>query len=303
MAFTNFPQGVASFGVPIFGSGNMIVGGNVVYVDSTSGTKGNYAGEFDSPFATIAQALASNAVRANKDDVIIVKPGHTEAITAAGGITISKAGVRIIGMGTVGTRPVITFTTSVNATFLISANGCVVHNIQFSLVGIDALVTGISITGAGTEISHCEFTMANATNQAVGAITLGSVNLTNIHDCTFFAPNAGANAAIVSALAPTRTIIQRCTFYGDFAIAAINGTGTLWANVLITHCIYYGTNASEPIIELLTGSTGMIAYNLSGAATFAAGGSIVADAAFKFENYITDTAANSGILDPTGVTL
>ena len=74
-------------------------------------------------------------------------------------------------------------------------------------------------------------------------------------------------------------------------------------NVKLHDNVYYGLDASEPIIELYTGCTGLIWRNFTGCATFAAGGSIVADGCFKFENYITDTAANSGILDPVGVTL
>ena len=54
-----------------------------------SGSDGNQ-GTFDAPFSTLDGALAKCV--ANRGDIIMVKPGHAETVSAAAGIVIDIAG-------------------------------------------------------------------------------------------------------------------------------------------------------------------------------------------------------------------
>lgn len=299
---TNFPQGISSFGVPI--AGPLLFGGNCVWVDSGAGRAAGADGEFDNPFPTLLAALASNKVRAAKDDCIIIKAGHSESISAAGTITVSKSGVRIIGLGRGAQRPTFNFTTATTATFLISGASVSVSNCIFTYIAFDAVAKGIEVTAADAEIAFCRFEMSDASEQATVAVYLAAGgNRAYVHDCEFIAVDAGATSAIASNAALSGVRIEDNWFFGDFSTACINNFTAAWIQCRLANNTYYGTNASEPIIEILTGGTGVAYGNRTFCATFSAGGSIVGDAIGKFENYITDTAANSGILDPTGVTL
>ena len=67
-------------------------------------------------FATVAAALADANVVDARGDVILVLPGHTESISSAGALTVSKSGVSIIGLGNGDARPTFTFDTATTAT-------------------------------------------------------------------------------------------------------------------------------------------------------------------------------------------
>lgn len=301
---TKFPFGLSSYGFPLIGSGPFITTGKVFFVHYGTGTDGTGRGDApDRPFKTSDYAV--DQCTANKGDMIFLMPGHAEDITAAGTVTVDKAGVSIIGLGNGRLRPTFSYKTVTTATFLISAANVWVHNVVHSLIGIDALATALNITGDDVTISDNEFVMCDATNKAVAAITVGSAaDRVTILNCLFDAnAAAGATAAIFGAAACDRLTVKGCMFDGDFATAAINNTTAAWTRVNLEGNRYRGTNASEPIIELVASATGLIAHNLTAVATLAAGGSITAAGAMPFQNYATDTAASSGILDPTGVTL
>lgn len=305
MPITNFPYGLSSYGFPLIGSGPVLTTGDVFFVNGSTGVDADGRGTDPStPFKTIDYAIGK--CEANKGDVIFAMPGHTETVASAGAITCDVAGVTIIGIGNGDERPTISLTGATTATIVVSAKNVKWVNFYFDMrSAVDSVATCFDVSAGWFTVQDSRFLMSDGTYQAVAAVkfTNAAADYCKVLNCDFLAPVAGATAAISSAVAIDELEIAGCKFYGDFATAAINNTVAALTNVNLHHNIYYGTNASEPIIELYTGGTGMIYNNFSGAATFAAAGSIVADTVYKFENYITDTAANSGILDPTGVTL
>jgi hypothetical protein len=303
MGLTNFPQGLTSFWVPLLGNLSPSVG-DVFWVDSGAGRAAGADGAFDNPYPSIDAALDDSRVLTNKDVTIMVKAGHAESISAAGTITLSKSGIRIIGLGRGRQRPTISYTTATTANLVLSGSYCHLHNLIFDSHAFDAVASLITVTGSDNWITNCEFIMADAAEQTVLSITLGTgSSRTLIQGNLFQASDAGATAAISIIAAVDAVVIADNHFSGDYATAAINNITAAATNIRILRNSYYGTNASEPIIEMITGATGIAAYNISYGATFAAGGGIVGDAIAKFENYLTDNLANSGILDPTGVTL
>lgn len=304
MSFTNFPYGVSSFGFPMIGSGPVLGTGNVFFVHSGTGIDATGRGESpEAPFATIYYAVTK--CTASKGDIVFVMAGHAESVSAATALAI--AGVTIIGLGNGDNRPTITLTGATAAGYTIGAKNVKISNVRFLMTGITAIVAALA-PGATSQYftaEDCEFVMSTTAIIAVQAIKLTHVDASfcTIRRCRFYSPVAGATAAILSTVAHDRLRVEDCEFDGDFAVAAINQTTAACTKCALLRNTYYGDNASEPIIELFTGSTGVAAYNLSAVSVLAAAGSIVGDALWKFENYTTDTAANSAILDPTGVTL
>src|ERR1700730_8504833 len=106
MAYTNFPNGLTSFGVPVIGPGGSLpVGGNYWFVNSVGGSNGN-PGSFDAPFATLAYALSQGGLAAG--DIVVVAEGHVENVAAAAGILASVAGVQVVGLGSGTKAPTFT---------------------------------------------------------------------------------------------------------------------------------------------------------------------------------------------------
>lgn len=160
-----------------------ITTGNIFYVnsnaaspygaDSTASAVGTFGrGRSPSyPFLTLNYAI-SQCTAAN-GDVVIVMPGHAEALSAAAAIAVSKSGITIIGVGNGRARPTFTWGTSTAATMTVTAANVMFKNCVFDFTGIDALVVGISVDAADVWFDSCEFITNSATAGCVSGITVG----------------------------------------------------------------------------------------------------------------------------------
>ena len=111
---TNFPSGLSSYGIPLPSGANLpTTTGKYFFVHSVTGSNGHSG---DSPDRALATIMGAHALcTAAKGDTIILMPGHTEAVIAAGTITLSKSGVRVVSLGTGTARGTITYTTAAEA--------------------------------------------------------------------------------------------------------------------------------------------------------------------------------------------
>lgn len=178
--------------------------GNVYWVSNDSaampaggrtGSNGN-KGTFDAPFATIDYAIGR--CQANRGDIIMVKPGHVEAVAAAAGIVFDVAGVAVIGLGTGSDRPKISFTTATTADVDITAANVTIVNINFEANFAD-VAAAIDISGvAGVSFVNCYFTE--------GATDLNYVNVVDVatgasdmsfENCKFIMGDASNDSAIL----------------------------------------------------------------------------------------------------------
>ena len=138
--------------------GDMLVGGNVYFVDS-GGQKANDGNlgvhPTNSPLATLAGAF--DKCTADNGDFIVLLPGHAETLTAVEALDV--AGVTVVGIGNGDNMPTFTINAAIPG-FNITADDIKVHNIR--------LVAGSSITAAARlvrivasdiEISKCRFEM------------------------------------------------------------------------------------------------------------------------------------------------
>ena len=265
-ATTNFPNGITSWGAPIFG-GNLPLpssGGSTWFVSSTAGNNGN-DGSFASPWATLAYACANSGVRAG--DTICVLEGHSETVTAAGGITASLASLTIVGNG-VGTQaPTINFTTSTAATFLITGAGLQVSGMRF-VNGIASQVTCVDVQAKSVLL------MANTFVQGASTTGLSFIDLVNnsvantsdglqIIGNTFYAPTAGNyNHAIGLTTVQDNVEVGYNTIYGNFALSCIhNITGKVMTNLKIHDNTATNLTAAKPALNLISACTGWAAAN------------------------------------------
>ena len=305
MGLTHFPNGVSSFGVPVMGGGGRVpfTTGTYFFVDSVTGNNANDGLDPDHPFATIDYAVAQ--CTANKNDVIIVMPNHTEDIASAGGIDLDIAGISVIGLGNGNDRPLITYSTTLSE-MDIDAEGIYIENIYFDLTADDAVPIGVDVNEKYFTMNNCEFLMADGTGQADIGIDVGTSGANcRILNTTFISPDAGAESAINISAATANLEVDNCHFDGDFSNAALYCTsGIALTHAKITHNYIRNDSAAKAGINMGASATsqGVVAYNVIDVADSTGHALQLTNLSGLgwFENYATESSlAESGVLVPT----
>jgi len=136
------------------------LGGSTFYVNSAvDGTDGRSPA---TAFGTLDEAFAK--CTANKGDVIVVMPNHSETVTGAGGITHDVAGVSVIGLySAYNQRPRFLMDAGTTVTYLISAADAYVSGLEFAS-GHSNVATCFDVTAVGAHINDCKF-RNNTTNE------------------------------------------------------------------------------------------------------------------------------------------
>jgi len=272
--------------------------GDVYYVDSVNGAINNSGKTKATAVITIDAAI--NLCTANKGDIIYVMPNHTEAIITAGAIDADVAGISIIGLGSGDNMPRVDYTAAAGS-FVIGANNVTVENINFH-ANVTSVVVGVDID-AGVDfatIRGCRFDVeTTATDEFLITIqTNDDSNFATVENCDIDNGLGGSVHAIKFTADTDGTKVIGNTIQGDYSTANIGGITTLSTKLVIANnlLINGGTGAlgTEPVIELLTGSTGVIQNNnvVCNLATKAA--SIVADTCMLFENYYNEDVSSAG---------
>jgi hypothetical protein len=258
-----FPNGVTIGGVPL----QQTNPGKVFWVNSTTvtvpggvGSSDANPGTYQKPFATVDYAIGR--CTANRGDVIMVMPGHTETISAASGVDLDVAGVAIIGLGTGSLRPTFNFTATAS-TFTIAAANTSVQNCLFT-GGIDAVVSPIVVSAADVTIDNCE--LRDVTGQMTdGILTTAAANrlriLNHIHDG---AAAAGTNAAIAIVGGDGIEITAK-RIDGNFAVGGIDVRTTASTDLFVHDIEYFRTRNAADIffVDTITASTGQVGPNIN----------------------------------------
>lgn len=296
---TNFPNGVASFGVPVLPSAPLTTG-NVYFVHSGTGSDGNTGKSKQKPLATIDKAF--DLVTANKGDVVFVMPGHAETISGAAGVNCDVAGVRVIGLGQGAARPTITMS-AVASTFVLGAASVWVENLLFDVQHDTTIV--IDINAADCTVKDCEIKSRTAATarEFVTAIDIngGAANAcdrTTIMGCLIASPTAGSNNGIELGEVADRVRILNCHIWGDYGDAPIhNPTGKVLTKLLIQGCNLENTQTGDHALELVSACTGMLVFNMYKSdmtqATAADPGSC-----FSYQCFHDDVIDTSAIVSP-----
>lgn len=179
--------------------------GNIWYVNKLIGTNGGApAGQNrENPLATIAQAI----VNAADDDIIICLQGHTETLTAVQAV---NKRVTIIGEGTTGGKPGVSFLMNSGAATIFSAatQGIEFRNLYFpENVQVNASAK-IAVTVDNVRIVGCYFEQGANDNNGTG-VSLATCNQFRVESTTFIStgvirtalPGSAIKAAVAAALA------------------------------------------------------------------------------------------------------
>ena len=298
MGLTNFPHGVSSFGIPVLGSGGQVptTTGTYFYVSSITGITVGAGTSPSSPCKTVQQA--ADKCTASKGDVIIVMPGHTEVLSAAGSITLSKIGVTLVGLGSGANKPTFTYSATA-ATIVVSAASVTIDNIRLNMgTVIDAVVQGIDLSAADVTIKNVDVSMSSASFQATSCIiTDANCGNLKIENCVILAPDAGAAEAISLLGTPNNVQIKNCNINGDFSVAPIhNATGNVLTNLLISDCVLKNDNAGDFALELVSACTGSLVRNFYHSNALAT--AVDPGSCYSFECFACHQVDKNGLLTP-----
>lgn len=250
-ALSNYPGGFAGGvtlrGMPVLNSHS----GKVFWVDSNATTAGR--GTFDSPFTTIDRCFDTGIVRANKGDVVMVKAGHTEAITAAAGLVFDVAGVAVVFLGEGATRARITFGTAVGADLDVDAANVTLVNPLF-VSALDALTGPIDVNAADFTIVNGEYRDAAAMAATDCIVADAGADRMTIDGWRFVDSTTGTQKqSNIQIAAADDVILKNIDIVGDFGTGAIEN-GTAWVNALLDN-VNINNTAAGPVVTILLQAT------------------------------------------------
>lgn len=262
MAFTNFPNGVASFGIPMVGGPSIpSTAGQYIFVSSTTGSDGNNGLSINKPKATLSGA--QTAANSGKGDVIVILPGHTESFTGAAALTLSKNGLYIIGLGMGAQRPTFTWSTSTAAQVIVSGAGITIDNVVFDFTGIDAIVAAVSVTGADFNFRNSTvYTNSGSAGCVLGFLTAATATRFTVENNLFFGPatNSGTTTtAQIKHEVGIDYVIRNNVFLGGKCTQNILNATTILGGIIDNNrfVTYTGTKA----ISMAAASTPFITNN------------------------------------------
>lgn len=211
-------------------------------------------------FPTITAAIADGNVVASRGDVILVLPGYTQTVTTP--LTLSKAGVSIIGIGTGSLRPTITGNGAVDAVDITAAN-VTIENIAFAAPLTDAQTSAINVAAGGdfATIRRCSFIGSVATENIVDIITLvAGANGVTIEDNTFYNLTVAVNSGIHIEGALSDLTIRRNYMVLEVVAGGIIDTGAA-TNLRLEDNVIVVTGTSKSGIVLDSNPTGAALRN------------------------------------------
>jgi hypothetical protein len=312
--YSNFPQGfnggLAVRNLPIapahprkaiyVGNNATVLTGEKIASDTAN------KGGFLDPFSTLDYAVG----QAKSGDIIYVRPGYTQSVTGADAVDVDVAGVTIIGLGRGTTVPKFTYNNSAGE-FVIGAANVRIENLWF-VPSVTGITKAIDIESGShfAEIVGCRFGDAEAAGtdefNATIIVAAASTDVKILNNYINMG-EAGAVAGITITGACDRIEIRNNVIIGDYSTANINSITALQNDVIIKDNILVngvtGGLNTEPTIELLTGSSGVIANNYSAANVATLAAHQVNDTAVNFQNYFTEDRGSAATAAATSASI
>ncbi len=177
-------------------------------------------------FRTLAMALQS-AVAGRNDVVYLLSQGNVAAQTTSyqsATLNWNKNNVHLIGVNCapfLGQRSRVAFLSTYDTAsnlFTVSANGCLIQNIEFFAGVAGTTPTGcMSVTGDRNHFINCQISgVGAATNDILGAYDLTITGSENLFDDCYIGLDTIIRATCVTGVvfsgSPTRNMFRRCQF-------------------------------------------------------------------------------------------
>jgi hypothetical protein len=268
MGLTRFPNGISSFGIPIYGNGSQDNSGTTFFVDNNYGSDGNDGFSWDAPLKTFARATALNNIDIARGSDRFARRNtiYYAADTEVATIVAFPNKCDVIGVGSydANSQPGITGNHApVNA-----ANyGTRFINIRFKAPAVASPIVSLTSTSSGIQFIKCTF------DGSAGTVT----------------------TAITNSLSPFMKIIG-CKFIGAFATSDISlATGAL-VDVEIIDNVMFGSAGTGIVIH---GSTTVASGGLIKDNFISSTGVCINDGSSKF-NIVNNRVITGGVKGTAG---
>lgn len=235
-SFTNYPNGVTSFGIPLTGSIPMVLGasgsGKIWFVDPTNGDNANSGLNTSHAFASVEYALTL----ATSGDTIALSTSATHSLAA--GLLVTKSRINFIGLDFQGRQvqqgAKIQLGGAIASAYVLKNTG--VRNSFVNIKFIQASTDSTALTvlqegGEGGLYQNCSFVFGVANNlgsTSAYEVLAGSDSATYLN-CTFGADTLLTTAARsvfhidqVSGFEFKSNILQNCNFIISSSSASAN---------------------------------------------------------------------------------
>ena len=319
LPFSNYPAGFANGvtirGVPIAqthpGKVWWLSNATTLLKGQRGGSDSN-RGTFDSPFSSLAGAITAIAADsgASRGDILFVKPGHAESITSSTALTLSVAGLAIVGLGTGNNRPTITISTANTATINVSAANVSVQNCIFTANFLSIAAAFTLTTAKWFTVQNCLFQDTSSVLDFLNCIkSTGAANTVDglsVTDCQWFGTGTTsvnsmvliADANIDVTMLRNRVVLER-TADASILLTVTTGASTnieLGDNVVISKQTAT-TNGS--LAALNASSTGVVYRNYAGTLVTAADKLFTTTVGvFPYENRVSGVVGATGFVIP-----
>ena len=239
-------------------------------------------------YSTVDTAI--NACTADRGDIILVAPDHTETFTAAAGFALDVAGVSVIGIGSGNNRPVFTISSTDNAgTITQSGNNTTIKNIVV-VTNDDALTNAVVVSGDNcvTEFEHQDTSSLIEAATVVRGDTANNWKLKLKHNGF-----TGGNATVsVVRLDDCDNVDIEIDAYGVWTTAGVEMVDVASTNVRVNGYLYCSgiTNGTRDVVDTITASTWFATIKDGSAGASYSGGSAAALAADDVSSVATNLA-------------
>lgn len=224
-----------------------------LFVDSNNGSDSNTGRTPTSAKATIAAAVT--AATASVGDVIYVMPRHAETVTSA--ITLSKAGISVIGLGVGTARPTITGNFAGDAVDITAAN-ITFQNFHFAAPSTDAQTSCINLAGGsdGAVVRKITGIGSGDSKNVVDMITVvAAAHDVTIEDVDFYNSNTAVNSFLSIEGAVNNLVVKNFRAFGEVATAGIIDAAAV-TNLRLEDVTVVVTGTSKPALTLDSNPTG-----------------------------------------------
>ncbi len=268
MTITNFPNGVASYGIPVMGNGVHTTTGNVFFVDYAVGTDDgeNTGREKDAPLKTLGRAYA--LCTSDNNDVILINGYATVVETEM--IDWSKNRIHVIGLNGVighyghGAKVSLGVTTAATDIALMKVTG-----VRNTFAGIKFMSSntvaeslyGVVEAGEYTRYFNCEFYKSTDLDVSAAAELLHNGDSAMFYRCTF-----GSTANIIADNMIRPNVLLTATIAGKKCRDTYFEDCLFWSKAGGTeHVAVYGANATDVERMLLMKNCSFVNNTLSAA--------------------------------------
>ena len=246
-----------------------------------------YSSIFDS-------TMLANCV-AGRGDVVMVMPGHLEAISADQSLNVK--GLKVIGLGEGDERPRIRYDNAAGSISL-DTGGIQLENFRL-IASVTATLIGVDVAGDGCVVrkNSLEFD-TNADDFAIGIRVTGDRGV--IEENEILGEDTVGPTHGIQLSSSNYTKVRKNYITGQFSNAGISDTAASNGLLIGENFINNQDTAASITIAGTTTSRGIVYRNMMATSDSTAGGlSAITAGGFRWiENYVTDGDSASGVLAP-----